>query len=178
MPPSTAPTARFLRTFFARDRFAARAGVKLDQVRAGYARARMKVRTSHLNGADVVQGGAVFTLADFAFGVACNSHGTLALAVDATISFLRPTRSGCLVAEAVEVARSRRLSRCEVRVTDADGKLVALLHGTAFVKEESPAESPQPPPAARLDPDGPAVTSPRSAPARGASRRLPPDPRR
>lgn len=123
-----------------RDRFAAGAGVALEEVRPGYARARMKVREAHLNGADVVQGGAVFTLADLAFAVACNSHGTLALAVDVTISFLRPTRSGSLVAEAFEVARSRRLSRCEVKVTDDAGEPVALFHGTAYVKDEPLAE--------------------------------------
>ncbi len=130
------PTAEFLRAFFKRDRFARSAGVTLEEVRPGYARARMKVKEQHLNGADVVQGGAVFTLADLTFAVACNSHGTLALAVDVTISFLRPTRAGTLVAEAFEVARSRRLSRCEVKVVDDAGELVALFHGTAFVKDE------------------------------------------
>ena len=136
----TPPTAGFLRKFFARDRFAAGAGIRLAEVRPGYARTRMKVRDGHMNGADVVQGGAVFTLADLAFAAACNSHGILALAVDVTISFLRPTRSGTLVAEAREVARSRRLSRCEIEVKDDAGELVALFHGTAFVKDEPLAE--------------------------------------
>ena len=134
------PNTEFLKTFFKRDRFAANAGVVLEEVRPGYARARMKVRGMHLNGADVVQGGAVFTLADLTFAVACNSHGALALAVDVTISFLRPTRAGALVAEAYEVARSRRLSRCEVKVLDDAGEPVALFHGTAFVKDEPLAE--------------------------------------
>ena len=93
-PRVTPPTAQFLRKFFKRDRFAAGAGIRLDDARAGHARASMKVRDGHMNGADVVQGGAVFTLADLAFAAACNSHGVLALAVDVTISFLRPTRSG------------------------------------------------------------------------------------
>ena len=130
------PTTEFLRAFFKRDRFAAGAGIKLEEARPGYARTRMKVRDAHMNGADVVQGGAVFTLADLAFAVACNSHGTLALAVDVTISFLRPTRTGTLTAEAFEVARSRRLSRCEIKVVDDSGEPVALFHGTAFVKDE------------------------------------------
>src|SRR5512138_1292553 len=134
------PTTEFLRAFFKRDRFAAAAGARLEEARPGYARATLKVRDGHMNGADVVQGGAVFTLADLAFAVACNSHGTLALAVDVTISFLRPTRSGTLVAEAFEVSRSRRLSRCEVKVVDGAGEPVALFHGTAFVKDESLAD--------------------------------------
>src|SRR5512138_2187139 len=127
------PTTEFLRAFFKRDRFATGAGVRLEEARPGYARASLRVGDGHLNGADVVQGGAAFALA-------CNSHGTLALAVDVTISFLRPTRSGTLVAEAFEVSRSRRLSRCEVKVVDGEGEAVALFHGTAFVKDESLAE--------------------------------------
>ena len=99
----------------------------------------------HLNGAGVVQGGAVFTLADLAFAVACNSHGALALAVDVTISFLRPSRTGSLVAEAFEVARTRRLSRCEVKVVDDADEPVALFHGTAFVKDEPLEEVAAPP---------------------------------
>lgn len=134
------PTTEFLRKFFKRDRFAAGAGVRLEEARPGYARATMRLRDAHMNGADVVQGGAVFTLADFTFAVACNSHGALALAVDVTISFLRPTRTGTLVAEAFEVSRSRRLSRCEVKVVDSAGEPVALFHGTAFVKDEALAD--------------------------------------
>jgi acyl-CoA thioesterase len=135
-PRPVPPTSRFLKRFFARDRFAAGAGVRIEDLRPGYCRASMRLRDGHMNGADVVQGGAVFTLADFAFAVACNSHGTLALAVDVTISFLRPTSRGRLTAEAFEVARSRRLSRCEVKVVDGEGNAVALFHGTAFVKDE------------------------------------------
>ena len=89
----------------------------------------------------IVQGGAIFTLADLAFAMACNSAGKVAVAVGANLSFLRATRSGTLYAEATEVARSRKISTCTVRVTDHDGELVALFQGTAYIKEE-----PFPPP--------------------------------
>jgi len=59
-----------LRRIFARDRFAAANGVRLLEAGPGLARACLRLRPSHLNGVDVVQGGAVFTLADFAFAVA------------------------------------------------------------------------------------------------------------
>jgi acyl-CoA thioesterase len=125
-----------LRRLLARDRFAAAAGIELLEVREGHARARMAVREQHLNGVDIVQGGAVFTLADLAFAAAANSHGTVAVAVQVSISFLRPTRAGVLTAEATEVSRSARISTCTVRVTDDDGALVALFHGTAFRRDE------------------------------------------
>jgi acyl-CoA thioesterase len=120
-----------------RDRWAAVAGARLVEAREGYARVRMRLRPDHLNGVGVVQGGAVFTLADFAFAVCSNSHGTVAVALDVSITFARAARTGVLVAEATEESVSRRVSVCNVRVTGAKGELVALFRGTAFRKEES-----------------------------------------
>jgi acyl-CoA thioesterase len=125
-----------VRRVMAGDRWAAGAGARLVEVRPGYARVRMKVEDRHLNGVEVVQGGAIFTLADFAFAVCCNSHGTVAVALDVSITFARAATRGVLVAEAVEASRTRRTSVCEVRVTDAEGTLVALFRGTAFRKED------------------------------------------
>lgn len=126
---------------FEADRFAARNGVELVEVAAGRAVARLRVGPEHMNAAGVVQGGAVFTLADFAFAVASNSRGNVALAIEAHVTFLRAVRAGVLTAEAREEGGSRRLSTCAVRVTDEGGNLVALFTGTAFRKDD-----PQPPP--------------------------------
>ena len=129
--------ATLVRRVMQRDRWAAIAGARLVQVREGYARVRMRLRPDHLNGVGVVQGGAVFTLADFAFAVASNSHGTVAVALDVSITFARAARAGVLTAEAVEETVSRRVSVCNVRVTDEAGEVVALFRGTAFRKEDA-----------------------------------------
>jgi acyl-CoA thioesterase len=125
-----------LRSFFAGDRFAARNGIELLEVEEGRALARLTVSGEHLNAAGVVQGGAVFTLADFAFAAASNSRGNVALAIEAHVTFLRAVRAGVLRAEAREESGSRRLSTCTVRVTDEKGELVALFTGTAFRKDD------------------------------------------
>lgn len=88
--------------FLAKDRFAANAGVRLIEVRFGFARAVMPIGPDQLNAAGSAQGGAIFTLADLAFAAAANSHGTLAVTVDASISFVRGASSGELIAEARE----------------------------------------------------------------------------
>lgn len=121
---------------FENDRFAASSGVVLVELRPGYAKASLEVEPRHLNNVGTVQGGAIFTLADFAFGVACKTGGRSAVAVSTSLSFLRPTRSGTLIAEATEVSRSRRLSMCTVRVTNETEELVALFQGTAYIKDE------------------------------------------
>ncbi len=128
--------APLVRRLMRRDRWAATAGASILEAREGYARVRMRLRPGHLNGVGVVQGGAVFTLADFAFAIASNSHGTVAVALDVSITFARAARTGVLTAEAVEEAMSRRVSVCSVRVTDEAGEVVALFRGTAFRKEE------------------------------------------
>jgi acyl-CoA thioesterase len=125
-----------IKDHFANDRFAATNGIRLLDVQPGWARASMDIEDRHLNSVEVVQGGAIFTLADSAFAAACNSGGRVALAVSTNLSFLRSTRSGKLVAEAIEIARSRKLSTCSVRVIDSEGELVALFQGTAYIKDE------------------------------------------
>jgi len=126
--------------FFRRDRFARGSGARLEEVRPGYARARLTVGDRHMNAVGVTQGGALFTLADLAFAACSNSHGTVAVAVNANIQFVRAGRKGSLVAEAREVAQSPRLSSVEVRVTDRAGDLVALFTGLAYRKKETLAE--------------------------------------
>jgi acyl-CoA thioesterase len=125
-----------LRAFFSGDRFAASAGIELVEVAQGRARARLAIEPRHLNAAGVVQGGALFTLADLAFAAASNSRGVVALATSADIRFVKAVQSGVVVADAREEALSRRLSTCVVRVTDDSGELVALFTGTAYRKDD------------------------------------------
>jgi acyl-CoA thioesterase len=123
-----------VKALLGRDRFAAENGIELLEVGPGSARARLQVAPRHLNGVEIVQGGAVFTLADFAFAAASNSHGRVAVAIDVSISFLKAVSSGVLHAEAREEHVNERLSTVLVRVTDQDGDLVALFKGTAYRK--------------------------------------------
>jgi len=137
-----------LASYFRRDRFARLTGARLVETRPGYARARMRIDDRHRNGLDVAMGGAVFTLADLAFAAASNSRGRVAVALQVSISFLKAGQ-GLLTAEAREVVRSHRISTCEVRVTDAQGDLVASFQGLAYLKKETIEELPLPPAAKR-----------------------------
>lgn len=118
------------------DRFAAGAGITLLEVGPGVAVARMEIGERHLNGIGIVQGGAVFTLADYAFAAASNSHGPVAVAIDVSISFLKAVSQGTLTARAHEESLTPGVSTCLVRVTDQAGELVALFKGTAYRKRD------------------------------------------
>ena len=95
---------------------------------------QLVVGERHLNFNGVGQGGLSFTLADAAFGYACNSHGMMSGAIDAHIAFCVAVRRGdVLTATAVEFSRSSRLSNYRVDVTRSDGVLVAAFTGTAYI---------------------------------------------
>ena len=125
-----------IKRHFCTDRFAASSGMQVVEVRPGFARTSLEIEERHLNSVGIVQGSAIFTLADLAFAIACNTAGKVALAVNTNLSFLKAMRAGTLHAEAIEVARSRRISTCTVRVTDNLGELIALFQGTAYIKDE------------------------------------------
>jgi acyl-CoA thioesterase len=121
--------------FLQGDRFAIAAGVELLEVSKGYARTRMEIQPMHLNGGGVCQGGAIFTLADLAFAAATNSHARLTLSITSSIHFFRSESRGFLYAEAREVFSHKRLSNCEVNITNEAGELVASFCGTGYRKD-------------------------------------------
>jgi len=123
------------RRIFARDRFAALAGVEIVEAGPGYCTTRLVIEDRHLNAANVLQGGAVFTLADLAFAVASNSHGQLALAINANISFLSGQSTGTLYAVATEVAVPKRIGAYDVLVTAEGGEIVARFTGVVYRKK-------------------------------------------
>lgn len=120
-----------------RDRFAAHCGLELLSVTPGRARARLAIDERHLNGLGIVQGGAIFTLADFAFAAASNSHGTVAVAINVSISFIKATRMGILYADARELSQTRKLGSYTVEVRDEHDELIAVFQGMVYRKKEN-----------------------------------------
>ncbi len=125
-----------LKGYFEKDGFAAENGMELLELRRGFAKTRCRIEPRHMNNVGLVHGGAVFTLAAFAFGAASRTGGKVAVGVNTSLTFLKGTRSGILFAEATEVSRTRKLSVCSVQVTNDSGELVALFQGTAYITDE------------------------------------------
>ena len=130
------PNEDELKRFFKRDQFAAHSNVELLAAGPGHATAKMTLQPSHLNGLGTVHGGAIFTLADFAFAVACNSHGTMAVALDVSIAFMKAATTGALVAEAREISRNFKVGLYIVDIKDDQGDLVAQFQGVAYRKKD------------------------------------------
>ncbi len=125
-----------IKAFFRNDRFANLTGIEILEVAEGYCKAKLEIEDKHLNSANVVQGGAIFTLADLAFGVAANSRGQLALAVNVNISFLKGKSEGTLFATATEVGDPKRIGAYDVLITDENDEVIARFNGLAYRKNE------------------------------------------
>lgn len=105
-------------------------GIVLDDVGPGTARMSMTVRPEMVNGHGICHGGFIFTLADSTFAFACNAYGDRAVAHHNEITFVRPGRLGqTLTATAEERVRAGRSGIYDVRVTGADGAVVAEMRG-------------------------------------------------
>lgn len=115
------------------DRFANSIGARLTEIREGYSRAELTVEEHHLNGGGVCQGGVMYTLADLAFAAVSNSHGLLTLGINNSITFVKSGMLGdTIVAECTEQVNHHKLPYCDIKVTNQNGELLAIMTGLAY----------------------------------------------
>ena len=125
-------------------------GCVIEEVGPGRAVCSLTLEPRHRNSLGVPMGGAVFTLADFAFGVASNLDRDVFVSTGADIRFLSASRGRVLRAEAREIRCGRRTCLFAVTVTDDRGASIAYLAMEGRkVRERKKAA----PPAADGDPD-------------------------
>jgi acyl-CoA thioesterase len=123
--------------FFAeQDNYAKHSGISIVALAPGYAKVQMPIQDFHLNGVKIVHGGAIYTLADYAFGIASNLHGQIAVSINASISYIKAAKGGTLLAEAKEVSLEPRLGNYTINITNEQNELIAVFHGTAYRKKD------------------------------------------
>ncbi|MDL2355637.1 MAG: hydroxyphenylacetyl-CoA thioesterase PaaI [Pseudomonadota bacterium] len=118
------------KTMYERDPTSRALGMLLADIRPGYARMTMPVRADMLNGHQTCHGGYIFMLADSAFAFACNSHNHNTVGAGCSIDYLAPGREGdVLTAEATEQALAGKTGVYDIKVSNQDGRTVALFRG-------------------------------------------------
>lgn len=120
--------------------FAKHMGIRVTEHGEGTAKAVMDVRKEHLNSFGTVHGAALFSLADEAFAVACNSRGQVAMAIQVSISFFKSVTEGPLTAVVTEASVNPKLGTYLIDILDREGRRVALFQGTAYRKKETVEE--------------------------------------
>lgn len=117
---------------FKKDNFAKGCGIKIAEAHNGHAKCSMEVTVNHLNGIGILMGGALFTLADYTFSLAANSHGIIAITRDASITYIRKCTGGVITAIASEISRNEKTGCYSVEITNEEGETIAQINGTAF----------------------------------------------
>ena len=116
------------------DKFAQLLGIEILDASPGYALVEMKIEDKHKNGINIVQGGAIFTLADYAFAIACNADGSTTVGINASISYFKAPQGTYIRAEAREESKNKKICGYKVEIKDEDGSLIASFSGLGYRK--------------------------------------------
>ena len=124
-----------IKTRFFSDCFATQIlGAQIEEVKSGYARCIFTIEPTHLNAVGTVMGGAIFTLADFAFAVASNANQPPTVSLSSQISFLGIAKGTRLIAEARCEKQGRSTCTYLIHLFDDLDTPVALVTVTGFIK--------------------------------------------
>lgn len=126
-----------VRKFFERDRFVASSGISVESVNEREAVVFAPVEDRHLNAGDTVQGGFIFTMADFAFAVLANAKGRFTVSQNATVHFLKARRPAWLKARAYALNEGRNTALYAVDVFDDAGVKIAYVTVTGYLLGEN-----------------------------------------
>ncbi len=110
---------------FAQDRYATSNGAVIEEIGDGYAKVSMEIDEHHYNSVGKIMGGAIFTIADFAFAVAANWQGKPVLSQTAQITYLGRVKGKRMIAQAKLVKDGRTMCYYVVDVADELGNQVA-----------------------------------------------------
>ena len=123
-----------LRELYKNDKFATNAGCRIIEADSDKVICEMEICDSVLNAHGGVMGGAIFTLADFAFAVASNLNGVPSVAIESNISFYTATKGTKLIAKCTTDRDGRTLGHYTVEIKDDLGKKIAGFTSVAFHK--------------------------------------------
>lgn len=113
--------------------FRQKMGLEVIEISPGYAKVAMDFTPELTNIFGMLHGGAVFSLLDEAFQLACNGHGQVAVALQLNINYLAPAEPGArLFAEAREINATRKTALYDARVWQEDGRGIAAGQALAY----------------------------------------------
>ena len=120
------------REYFKDDGFASANGIVLEELDDAHAVTSVILTHNHRNALGGVMGGAIFTLADFAFAALSNQLHMGTVAQQISINYLSAPKGDRLVAKAVCKKNGRNSCVVNVDVTDDTGRDIAQFVGTGF----------------------------------------------
>ncbi len=125
----------YVREFFKGDKLVELLGIKIVVVDEDKAVIRAEIKPEHLNANGFVQGGMLYTVADFAFAVLSNHKHPATVTQGGQIQYLLPADTAYIKAVATETTRAGRNTVSEVLLYDDKDRIVCTCHFNGFVKD-------------------------------------------
>jgi acyl-CoA thioesterase len=123
---------RWMTEYFERDRLAKGLDFLILDASEGYAKVSVDICDKHLNGADMVHGGTIFALADFALAIASNFKGIISVSTNASIVYMKAAQGSKLIAEAKCIKETRKLGFYTIDISDGDD-MVSRMEATVYI---------------------------------------------
>jgi len=129
---------RIIDKITSQDTFAQLIGMKLVEIKPGFAKTSISITEKMVNMYQMAHGGAIFSVADQACEAAGNSFGEPAVAIQHGIHFLAPGKPGDVLEAVAKVThRSNRIGLIEFEVRNQEGVLIAAGQQVIYFKKEN-----------------------------------------
>ena len=117
-----------------REPFAQALNITLVELEQGYSVVEMKYDPDRMgNIYQHAHGGALFGLIDEAFEAACQTEGTIAVALNINVTYVTSPKAGAhLRAVARQVSQTKKTASYDIKVTDENDTLIASCSALAF----------------------------------------------
>jgi acyl-CoA thioesterase len=114
--------------------FARALNITLKELDQGYSVVEMKYDPDLMNNIyEHAHGGALFGLIDEAFETACQTEGTIAVALNMNVTYVASPKAGArLRAVARQISQTKKTASFDIKVTDETGALIASCSALAY----------------------------------------------
>jgi len=108
--------------------------IKLMELELGYSAVEMSYDPVNMNNIyDRAHGGALFALIDEAFETACQTDGTIAVALNVNVTYVSSPDAGVkLRAEARQNSQTKKTAGYDIKVSDQNGNLIATCSALSY----------------------------------------------
>lgn len=124
--------------FFSNDLYATECtGIAIEEAKPGYAKCSLAVEPRHCNALGKPMGGAIFTLADFAFAIASNLEQSPTVSLSSNITYLSACKGKRLIAETAKIKSGYSTCLYQIQVYDELGTPVAHITTNGFISHKA-----------------------------------------
>lgn len=109
-------------------------GIKIEQCSETHSLVSLDLEKKHMNTMGITHGGVIFSVMDIAAGVISVCRGKPTVTLNSSLSFMAPSYSGKIYAEATLLNATYRIVNCVVSVKDENDKLLANGQFTMYLK--------------------------------------------